>query len=44
MTETFKIFQINEIEATKIETSINDPHSHGFKELIIGIKTIGKIY
>ncbi len=37
MNETFKIFQINEIEARKIETSINDPHSHDFEELIIGI-------
>jgi AraC family transcriptional activator of pobA len=38
MTETFKIFQINEIEARKIEASINDPHSHDFEELIIGIE------
>jgi AraC family transcriptional regulator, transcriptional activator of pobA len=38
MNETFKIFQIDVIEAKKIEVSINDPHPHGFEELIIGIE------
>ncbi|MFN8278747.1 MAG: AraC family transcriptional regulator [Saprospiraceae bacterium] len=37
MTETFKIFQVDVTEANNIEASVNDPHSHDYEELIIGI-------
>lgn len=36
MTETFKIFQVDAIEAKKIIASENEPHHHDFEELIIG--------
>lgn len=38
MTETFKIFSVDVAEANKIEASENEPHSHNFEELIIGIE------
>lgn len=38
MTETFKIFSVDVAEANKIEASENEPHSHDFEELIIGIE------
>lgn len=38
MTETFKIFSVDVVEANKIEASENEPHSHDFEELIIGIE------
>lgn len=36
MIETFKIFQVDSIEAKKIIASENEPHHHDFEELIIG--------
>lgn len=38
MNETFKIFSVDVDEAKKIEASENEPHSHDFEELIIGIE------
>lgn len=36
MTETFKIFQVDALEAKKIIASENELHHHDFEELIIG--------
>src|SRR5690606_17620309 len=36
MIETFKIFQVDTIEAKRIIASENEPHPHDFEELIIG--------
>src|SRR3546814_22365 len=36
MRETFKIFQVDAVEAKKIIASENEPHHHDFEELIIG--------
>jgi len=38
MTEPFKIFQMDAEEAQKIAASANEPHSHQYEELIIGIE------
>lgn len=38
MDQLFKIFKVGTEEATKISASPDDPHSHSFEELIIGIK------
>ena len=38
MTEIFKMFKITASEAEKILQSVNEPHTHDFEELIIGIK------
>ena len=37
MNQLFNIFQVNEEDAKKIESSSNEPHNHDFEELIIGI-------
>lgn len=38
MSQLFKIFKVNEVEATKISASPDEPHQHDFEELIIGIE------
>lgn len=38
MNQLFKIFRINEAEATKIGASPDEPHRHEYEELIIGMK------
>ncbi len=38
MNQLFKIFQVDEAEATKINASPDEPHKHDFEELIIGIE------
>ncbi|NUM51446.1 MAG: helix-turn-helix transcriptional regulator [Flavobacteriales bacterium] len=38
MDQLFKIFKVDEAEATKISASPNEPHQHNFEELIIGIE------
>lgn len=38
MNQLFKIFKVDEAEATKISASPDEPHKHDFEELIIGIK------
>lgn len=38
MNQLFKIFKVDEAEATKISASPNEPHKHDFEELIIGIE------
>lgn len=38
MNQLFKIFKIDEAEATKINASPDEPHQHDFEELIIGIE------
>ncbi|WP_100614563.1 AraC family transcriptional regulator [Confluentibacter citreus] len=38
MNQLFKIFKVNEEEATKISASPDEPHQHDFEELIIGIE------
>lgn len=38
MNELFKIFKVDEAEATKIGASPSEPHQHDFEELIIGMK------
>lgn len=37
MNQLFKIFIVDEAEATKISASPDEPHKHDFEELIIGI-------
>jgi AraC family transcriptional regulator, transcriptional activator of pobA len=37
MNQLFKIFKVDEAEATKISASPDEPHKHDFEELIIGI-------
>ena len=37
MTELFKIFRLDEAEATKINASPDEPHKHDYEELIIGM-------
>ncbi|HBI01117.1 MAG TPA: AraC family transcriptional regulator [Flavobacterium sp.] len=37
MNELFKIFKVEEAEATRISASPDEPHQHDFEELIIGI-------
>lgn len=37
MDQLFKIFRLNEAEATKIGASPDEPHQHDFEELIIGM-------
>lgn len=37
MNQLFKIFKVDEAEATKINASPDQPHQHNFEELIIGI-------
>jgi AraC family transcriptional activator of pobA len=37
MNQLFKIFKVDEAEASKISASPNDPHKHDFEELLIGI-------
>ena len=38
MNQLFRIFKVNEAEATKINTSPDEPHQHDFEELIIGME------
>lgn len=38
MDRFFKIYKMDEIEATKINASPDEPHHHDFEELIIGIE------
>lgn len=38
MNQLFKIFKVDEAEATKISASPDEPHQHDFEELIIGIE------
>lgn len=38
MKEAFKIFKVTPEEAIRIENSENEPHSHDFEELLIGIE------
>lgn len=38
MNQLFRIFKVDETEATKISASPNEPHQHDFEELIIGIE------
>jgi len=38
MNQLFKIFKVNEAEATKISASPDEPHKHDFEELIVGIE------
>lgn len=38
MNQLFKIFKVDEAEATKISTSPDEPHQHDFEELIIGME------
>lgn len=38
MNQLFKIFKVDEVEATKINSSPQKPHQHNFEELIIGIE------
>lgn len=37
MTETFRIFRVDADEVRKIDHSINEPHSHDYEELIVGV-------
>lgn len=38
MNQLFKIFKVDEAEATKISASPDEPHKHDFEELIIGME------
>jgi len=38
MNQLFKIFKVDEAEATKISASPDEPHKHDFEELIIGVE------
>ena len=38
MNQLFKIFKVDEAEATKIGASPDEPHQHDYEELIIGIE------
>lgn len=38
MNQLFKIFKVDEDEATKISASPDEPHQHDFEELIIGMQ------
>jgi AraC family transcriptional regulator, transcriptional activator of pobA len=38
MNQLFEIFRLNEGDALQINSSPNEPHSHDFEELLIGIK------
>ena len=38
MNQLFKIFKVDEAEASKISASPDEPHQHGFEELIIAWK------
>lgn len=38
MNQLFKIFKVDEAEASKISVSPDEPHQHDFEELIIGMK------
>lgn len=38
MNQLFKIFKVDEVEATRISSSPQKPHQHNFEELIIGIE------
>jgi AraC family transcriptional regulator, transcriptional activator of pobA len=38
MNQLFKIFKVDEVEATKISASPDEPHLHDFEELIIGLE------
>jgi AraC family transcriptional activator of pobA len=38
MDQLFKIFKMDEAEATKISASPDEPHQHDFEELIIGVE------
>jgi len=38
MTETFKIFRVGVAEANEIAGTANEPHAHGYEELIVGIE------
>ncbi|CAG0992700.1 Regulatory protein SoxS [Flavobacteriales bacterium] len=38
MNQLFKIFKVDEAEATKISASPDEPHQHDFEELIIGME------
>lgn len=38
MNPLFKIFQLTEKEAVAIEAGVNDPHTHDYEELIIGLQ------
>ncbi len=38
MNQLFKIFRVDEDEATKISASPDEPHQHDFEELIIGME------
>jgi len=38
MTEPFKIYKINPEEVRKIAESVNEPHSHNYEELLVGIE------
>lgn len=38
MDQLFKIFKVDEAEASKISASPDEPHQHDFEELIIGIR------
>mgnify|MGYP001474805595 FL=1 len=38
MNQLFKIFKVDEAEASKISASPDEPHKHDFEELIIGVE------
>ena len=38
MTEPFKIFRSDAREAKRIATSLNEPHSHSYEELLVGME------